>query len=95
MPLEVKPKVEKSFFGRFMLTVAIVEPLTTIPQIYQIWSSKSSAGVSLVTWLFYTISACIWLVYGVKIKDKPVIVSSASWVLTEGLVVLGILFYRT
>lgn len=93
MPLKAKPKLDGRVFGKFMLAVAVIEPLTTIPQIYQIWSHKSAAGVSLITWLFYTLTACIWLVYGIKIKEKPVIISSVMWILAEGLVVLGILIY--
>jgi MtN3 and saliva related transmembrane protein len=93
MPTEGRPKSGKDFFGRFILAVAIIEPLTTIPQIYQIWSRKSAEGVSLATWGFYTLTACIWLVYGIKIKEKPIIISSIMWILTEGLVVIGILLY--
>jgi MtN3 and saliva related transmembrane protein len=93
MPIEGKPQSGKDLFGRFILAVAIIEPLTTIPQIYEIWSRKSANGVSLITWCFYTVTACIWLVYGIKIKEKPVIISSIMWILAEGLVVMGILLY--
>lgn len=74
-----------------MLVFAIVEPLATIPQIYQIWSSDNKSGVSLATWIFYTITSCIWLVYGIKNKDKPIIVSGVLWTSTQALVVIGIL----
>ena len=87
-------KRKKSFIDRAVLAIAIVEPLMTIPQIYQIWSTHNAQGVSLLSWLFYMLAAAVWLVYGIKIRDKPIILSSSLWVLTEGLVVLGVLFYK-
>jgi MtN3 and saliva related transmembrane protein len=81
------------FLKQLVLFVAIAEPLLTIPQIYQIWSTRSAAGVSLVTWAGYVITGVVWLVYGIRIKDRPLIISSAMWVLTEGLVLVGALIY--
>lgn len=87
MPIEVKHKPDKNLFEKFMIVFALVEPLATIPQIYQVWSSNDAAGVSLTTWFFYMITAGIWLIYGIRIKDKPVIVSGVFWTLAQGLVV--------
>ena len=80
-------------FERFMLVFATVEPLATIPQIAQLWSGKPAAGVSLITWSFYTITSIIWLLYGIKVHDRPIIVSASLWVLSQGLVVAGILLH--
>ncbi len=66
----------------------------TIPQIYKIWSAHTAEGVSLLSWSFYVIAASIWLLYGLRAKDRAIIVSSALWVLTEGAVVLGVLLYH-
>jgi uncharacterized protein with PQ loop repeat len=80
-------------FERFMLVFATVEPLATIPQIVQLWSGKSTEGVSLSTWSFYTATSIIWLFYGIKVHDKPIIVSATLWVLSQSLVVVGILLH--
>jgi uncharacterized protein with PQ loop repeat len=88
-------KKSKSVFEKFMLVFAIAEPLATIPQIYQVWSKHSVAGVSLLTWAFYTVTSAVWLVYGLKIRDKPIIVSGFLWAGTQALVVIGILINRT
>lgn len=77
----------------FMLIFAIAEPLATIPQIVQVWSGHSSAaGVSLITWIMYTLTSTIWLVYGIVKRDKPILFSGGFWALSEALVVLGIVF---
>lgn len=91
MRAETKILSRGKLFERFMLVFATAEPLATIPQIIQIWSGASTDGVSLATWLFYTLTSTIWLVYGFKIKDKPIIISGVLWVTSQALVVIGLL----
>lgn len=88
-----KEQSGRNLLSSLVLAVAVAEPLMTVPQIYQIWSTHNAAGVSLATWAGYIGAACIWLAYSMKIKDKPLMVSSALWVVTEALVVAGALLY--
>jgi uncharacterized protein with PQ loop repeat len=83
--------MKKNSFEKFMLVFATVEPIATIPQIIAVWNSSGSQGVSLITWAFYTMTSIIWFAYGIIQKDKPLILSGALWVTSQGLVVLGIL----
>jgi len=76
-----------------MLIFATVEPLATIPQIINIWAGHDTSGVSLSTWFFYTLTSTIWLIYGLKTKDKPITVSGMLWVVSQGLVVIGIFLH--
>lgn len=76
-----------------MMVIATVEPLTTIPQIFTLYSAQDASGLSFSTWLLYLIAAVIWLLYGIRIKSKPLIVSSVFWIITELPVVVGILIY--
>ncbi|MBI2009314.1 hypothetical protein HYS84_02790 [Candidatus Saccharibacteria bacterium] len=55
---------------RGVLVVAVAEPLSTFPQIYEIWIRHKSEGVSVLSWSLFAIAALIWLLYGLKIKDK-------------------------
>ena len=83
--------MHQKYFERFMLVFATVEPIATIPQILEIWVHHSKAGVSLLTWSFYTLTSFVWLMYGLVKKDKPLIISGALWVVSQSLVVLGLL----
>jgi uncharacterized protein with PQ loop repeat len=91
--LKNKRKFENLIFYRIVLAIAFIEPLTTLGQIYQIWKSKSAVGNSLATWSFFAFSGVIWLSYGVKIKSKPLIVSSMLWVITESIVIVQIIHF--
>lgn len=76
------------------MIVAIAEPLMTIPQIYTIWTSKNAAGVSLLTWALYVGASLVWFVYGMAVKNRPLAVTGALWILVELGVIIGILKYR-
>lgn len=85
-------KSASKLFERFMVVFATIEPLATVPQIVKIWQGNTT-GVSFVTWFFYSLTSAIWLVYGFKTNDKPIIVSGSLWVLSQGLVVIGLLIH--
>jgi uncharacterized protein with PQ loop repeat len=83
--------IGRSTFDKFVLILGIVESLSTLPQIYQIWVNKQVAGVSVFTWFSYSLIECIWLAYGFRQKDKALIGGSISWGIMELLVAIGAL----
>jgi len=64
-------------------------PVMTIPQIYDVWTSKSPS-VSELTWASYIIIAVIWLYYGIVHKEKPIILSNVLWIVAEAAVLIGL-----
>ena len=86
-------KQKKTLIKRSALAMAVIEPAMTVPQIYEIWTTQEAAGVSAATWILYIGAAVIWLLYGLQIKDKPLIISSSLWVFTEAAVVAGAIMY--
>jgi MtN3 and saliva related transmembrane protein len=88
-----KQPTDHLLINKLVLFMAIVEPLMTLPQIYEVWIRRETAGVSLMSWSFFFVAAIIWLLYGLKIKDTPLIVSSALWVLVEAVLIIGLLVF--
>ncbi len=84
---------QKKLIKRSVLAIAVIEPLMTLPQVYEIWVMKRAEGVSGLTWGLYLIAAVIWLLYGLQLKDKPIIISSVLWLFFEAAVVIGTLMY--
>lgn len=84
---------QKRYIKHSVLAIAIIEPAMTIPQVYEIWVMKKAEGVSELTWGLYLIAAVIWLLYGLQLKDKPIIVSSILWLVVESAVVIGTIIY--
>lgn len=90
---KLNEKQQKQLIKRSVLAIAVLEPAMTIPQINEIFSSQKAEGVSSTTWGLYIGAAIIWLLYGLQLKDKPLIISSILWIITEATVVIGTLLY--
>ena len=73
------------------LIFAFIMPLTTIPQVYNIYWLKQVEGVSLVMWVAYTIGVVPFLLYGLAHKEKPLIVSNSLWLIMQTVIVVGLL----
>ncbi len=91
--LQITKKQQKQLVKRSVLAIAVIEPVMTLPQIYEIWIKQETEGVSTATWGMYISAAIIWLLYGLQLKDKPLIISSILWIITESAVVIGSLIY--
>lgn len=89
----ISHREQKRLVKRSVLVVAIVEPALTLPQVYEIWVNHQAEGVSGLTWFMYIGAAVIWLLYGLQIKDKPLIISSILWVFMELAVAIGTVVY--
>ena len=63
--------------------------LMTIPQVLAIWLSRSAAGVSLLSWGAYWISAAVWFVYGVQKRDRNIYLPCIGWLLLDGAILVG------
>lgn len=68
------------------LSVAIM--LLTVPQVIAVWSGKAT-GVSVVSWSAYLVSACLWLVHGLRKHDRTIWVACIGWILLDAAIVVG------
>lgn len=71
--------------------VGLCMPLVTLPQLIIVFTSDSLQGVSLITWVFYTIQAGIFAIYGIKHKEKPLIITYVPLSIIELGIVVGII----
>ncbi len=68
--------------------------LMTVPQAYGVWSGGNVGGVSLVSWGTYLLSACLWLVYGLRKRDPTIYVACVGWILLDTAIVIGVVVHR-
>jgi uncharacterized protein with PQ loop repeat len=81
------------FLDKLTFVVGIVGPFTVLPQIYSIFTTKSAAGVSLLTWVLIFVVTFPWILYGVEHKDKNIIICFILWEVVNFGVILGVLIY--
>lgn len=87
------PSKTKKFVDTAIYFIGIAGPLMTIPQVIKIFVSKTAAGVSLLSWISYTIIALFWLWYGILHKDKPIIITNLGWFIVDLIIIIGTLIY--
>lgn len=86
-------KKEKSSIDRAMMVVAIIHPLTALPQAFEIYANQSAENVSLVTWLSFMAIGVVFTLYAIIHRLKPMLFNQIIWFIVDGLVVTGILLY--
>ena len=84
----------KQALDKVMVVVAIVGPLATLPQVFQVFSTRDVEGLSMTTWLAWVLLSVIWALYGLVHKEMPIVVSNIIYVILQGAVVLAIVMYN-
>jgi uncharacterized protein with PQ loop repeat len=73
--------------------ISILSLMFTVDQVKIIWLDQRADGVSLLSWTFYTLSAFVWLGYGLIHKDKVITITNFLWVIFSLFIVIGIIIY--
>ncbi len=96
-PDPTPPAVRTSFPGiamsRLLGSLSVFTMLMTIPQVLTIWVGHQAAGVSLLSWSAYLLSAVLWLWYGLQKHDRNIYLPCVGWIALDGAVIFGVLIY--
>lgn len=87
------PDKWKRFLDSVIYIVGVLGPIMTLPQVFKIWVWHQAGGLSVISWGSYILFDIFWLMYGIAHKEKPIILTYASWILINSLVVSGVLLY--
>lgn len=74
--------------------VGIIMPFSTLPQIYNIYSTQQVGGLSLVTWVMNLIGGSVIMTYGFIHRIKPVFYPQLLWIAVQIVTIIGILKFR-
>jgi uncharacterized protein with PQ loop repeat len=78
---------------RLLGGMSIFTMLMTIPQVLTIWLRHEAAGVSLLSWSAYLLSAVLWFWFGLKKGDKNIYLPCVGWITLDTAVILGVVIY--
>ena len=76
--LRVKERTNK-IMNTIQILGLVAGGLTTaafLPQVIKTWKSKSAKDLSLGMFLLFSLGVALWLVYGIMVKDVPVIAAN-------------------
>jgi uncharacterized protein with PQ loop repeat len=83
----------ETLLRRLLGGMSVFTLLMTIPQVLTIWVSHQAAGVSVVSWSAYLLSAVLWFVYGLQKRDKNIYLPCVGWAGMDAAVIVGALIY--
>jgi MtN3 and saliva related transmembrane protein len=69
------------------LAAGTITSITFLPQVIQIWKTKSVKDLSMQMLLLLILGVTMWLTYGILVKDAAIIYTN-SMVLTMSLVMM-------
>jgi uncharacterized protein with PQ loop repeat len=89
-----KPDKHKSELDKIVYIAAFAAPLFELPQLITIYSQHSAKDVSVLTWGFFAAASSIWLIYALRHKIKPLIISYFLFAVIETITFIGIIIYN-
>ena len=93
IPISIPPSKRLTRFEAIVTALVMIEPILSIPQIVKIFSTQSAGDYILLPWIGGFIVNVTWLVYGVKVKKAPVIISGVVWMTIHLSMMVGIILY--
>jgi MtN3 and saliva related transmembrane protein len=65
-----------------------------LPQVTKSWSTRDLRGISLRMYSLFTVGVALWLVYGMLVGSRPIVVWNAVTLLLAGVVLVLKLKHR-
>ena len=80
-------------FRRVLGGLSVFTMLMTVPQVLTIWVGHQAAGVSVLSWSAYLLSAILWFCDGLQKRDKNICLPCVGWVGLDAAVIVGAVVY--
>jgi len=78
---------------RLLGGMSVFTLLMTVPQVLTIWVGQQAAGVSVLSWSAYLLSALLWLWFGIKKRDRNIYLPCVGWIALDCAVIAGAVVY--
>lgn len=85
--------VSETVLSRVLGGMSVFTLLMTVPQVLAIWSGRQAAGVSVISWSAYLLSAILWFGYGLHKRDKNIYLPCVGWIGLDTAVIVGAVIY--
>jgi uncharacterized protein with PQ loop repeat len=93
MPNSEVPHLETTL-RRFLGGMSIFTMLMTLPQVLTIWVGHVAAGVSVLSWSAYLLSAVLWFWFGLQKRDRNIYLPCIGWIGLDAAVIVGAIVYQ-
>lgn len=77
-------------FENLITVAAFVYPITGVPQLIEV-AKGNTEGVSALSWAGFAFFVALFLIYSIKHKITPMIITYAMWLTVDLAIVIGVL----
>jgi MtN3 and saliva related transmembrane protein len=81
-------------FKIFVTIMGVVMSLGYYPQVYKIWKNKDAANISIPTFVIFSLGTLTWLIYGIVLGDRPIVLSFSLGVVGAWAVLILAFIYK-
>ena len=67
---------------------AICTTCSFVPQVIHIFKSKDTRSISLAMYSIFVLGVFLWFIYGIYVKDWPVIIANAVTLMLASLILM-------
>ncbi len=72
---------------------AVAAPLALLPQALKLYTTHDAAGLALPTWVILGVLNLLWLVYGYKHRENPIMITNVALMILNFSIAMGIVLY--
>ena len=87
------PSGFRRYFDFLIYIVGTLAPLALVPQVVEIFSTRSAEGFALVSWTAFVCINALWVAYALLHRERAILIANAGMGIMNASVVLGILLY--
>ena len=84
----------QNIYEKYMFFIGVAGQMVFYLQAFKIFSTKNAESVSLIAFLFGLVSVTSWLIYGVVLKNRVLVISNTFAVVGALSVITGILIFQ-
>ena len=85
-----------NYIDLFGFSAALLTTIAFIPQLYKTWQTKSADDVSLVMLILFITGLLCWIIYGLKINSKPILVANIiTFIFNFSILILKITYRKS
>jgi MtN3 and saliva related transmembrane protein len=80
-----------TFFANTEALGLVAGALTTLaflPQVLKTWQSRSASDLSLGMFLLFSTGVLLWLIYGIRLNARPIIIANALTLVLSALILI-------
>ena len=85
--------ISDAVLRRALGAMSVFTIVMTVPQIWTIWVGHQAAGVSILSWAAYLLSALLWFWHGLRKRDRNIYLACIAWIAADSAVIAGALVY--